>query len=96
MATINRETAKQLAESPEMNNFYRVLAIKHSNSIQRVLDRGGNAEAITKRAKKEIKLLLETERIIEADPEVQDHKCPRGEIWDAGQGVCVPIEIILE
>ncbi len=83
MAAINKETVKQLAESTEMKEFHRVLAIKHSNAIQRVLSRGGSAEDIIKRATKETKHLMEAERLA--------HKCPAGTIWDEVIGDCVPI-----
>lgn len=96
MATIKQLTARQLAESTEIKEFHRVLAIKHSNSIQRVLSRGGDTETIIKRAKKEIKLLLKTEAIIEKEPGNLDHKCPPGRIWDEALQACVPIDIILE
>jgi hypothetical protein len=94
MATQKEEIAKQLAESPEMNSFYRALEIKHSNSIQRVFRAGGSAKAIIERAKNETKRLLKTEQIIEQeDPKVEDHKCKPGLIWDEVLGACVPIGI---
>lgn len=83
------ETTKQLTESPELDSFYRALAIKHTNAMFRVM---GSIE----KAKKETRHLLETEIIIEEENGNTDHKCPKGEIWDIAQGSCVPIEVILD
>lgn len=94
MVKINGAIAKQLSESAEMARYYRVLAIKHSNSIKRVFRVGGvfsSAENIIAKAKKETELLLETERLIESAPGNQNHQCRPGTIWDEELGRCVPI-----
>jgi hypothetical protein len=87
----DKNRAKKLAESPEMARYYHVLAVKHSNSLRRVMRRGINAEDTIEAAQKETELLLETERFIESAPGNQNHKCKPGTIWDEELDKCVPI-----
>lgn len=88
---IGEEKAERLAESAEISRYYHVLAVKRSNSIMRVFRKGGSTEQIIDRARKETKLLLETEEVIELAPGNRNHQCPQGTIWDEELGRCVPI-----
>lgn len=83
MSKLNEEVAGKLTESSEMMKFYRVLATIHSNAVQRVLSRGGNAKDIISRAKDETEHLMKAESL--------NHKCPPGTIWDEVIGHCVKI-----
>ena len=91
MANIDEETRKQLAKSAEMISYHLVLAVKHSNSLKRVMGRGGSAEEIIARAKKETELLLQTERFIQSAPGNRNHQCKAGTIWDEELQRCIPI-----
>jgi hypothetical protein len=71
---------KMLAESHEMDQFYRLLAIAHSNSLARVIQ-AGDPEKIIERAKREIERLIENI----GSPD----KCANGQVWDEKLGRCV-------
>jgi len=77
---------KTLAESREMDQFYRSLAVTHSNAVTRVMiDR--DPAAIIERATIEIDRM----RVEENDLEHKAHKCGKNEIWDETLRRCIAI-----
>lgn len=90
MANIHLEDDNKLAASPEMKAFLHVLAIRHSNSLRRVIGDDGSAEAIIERAKEETKRLIEQLHASEL-LDNKDHKCGDGTIWDEVLRRCVKV-----
>ena len=78
-----KEEDKQLAASPEMNQFFRALAILNANALHRV-NREEGADAKIARA------ALETARLVTEANQAGNHKCPKGFIWDEPLRRCVP------
>ena len=85
MATKHSALDKKLAESPEMNKFYRALTILSSNAVFRVMRQLGSNGKIDRAD-------FETRRLIAAANSGGNHKCPHGQIWDEFAKRCIPLE----
>lgn len=90
MANIHLEDDNKLSESPEMKAFLHALAIRHSNSMRRVIGDDGSAEEIIERAKIETERMILEQKTIELENH-KDNKCDDGYIWDAALQRCVKI-----
>ena len=84
MPNKTEEQDRALAESPEMSNLFRVMAIANANVVHRVMKPTGTAKKIEK-ATQEIRRLVAEANL------AGNHKCPSGMIWDESLRRCVPL-----
>jgi hypothetical protein len=80
----NSAEDRKLAESPEMSNLFRVLAIANANVVHRVMKP-------TSTAKKIERATMEIRRLVSEANLAGNHKCPPGTIWDESLRRCVPL-----
>ena len=79
---------KKLAESHEMNQFYRSLAMVHSNAIARVMRHQDTADIVAR-------AVVEVDRMRSEENQLAEKAkgtCGVGQIWNETLRKCVPIE----